>query len=427
MVADQYVDNDMSASSGKRRPEYERMLSDLRDGVRDAVIVYHQDRLTRRPVELEYFVEVVEQAGVSEVHFVSGPGVNIGNGDGLMVLRIMGAMAANETTGKSRRVLRKMEEVAASGMPHGGSNRPFGYEDDKITIRPDEAELLRALVARYIAGESLRSLVTWLNDEGIPTVTGKPWKTPTLRGALRSGRLAGLREHRGEVVGKAVWDPIITEADRNRVLARMTDMAVTGRRTPRRYVLSGLVRCGRCENRLFSASRVNERRYVCLSGPDHGGCGGITVTAPPLEELVADAVLYRLDTSELADVLAGRASQDAEGEALHATVAADRAQLDELADVYADGDITMREWKQARRRIADRIEGAEKRLSRMSRSDALAGLVGNGTQLRGQWADLNLTRQHAIVRAVLDHVVINPGKSGAQSLDPNRVDLVWRL
>ena len=40
---------------------------------------------------------------------------------------------------------------------------------------------------------------------------------------------------------------------------------------------------------------------------DQHGCGRLTVVAPPLEELVAAAVLFRLDTPEMADVLAGRA------------------------------------------------------------------------------------------------------------------------
>ncbi|MGZ8626892.1 MAG: recombinase family protein, partial [Actinomycetota bacterium] len=39
-VAEVYVDNDVSAYSGKPRPEYRRMLRDLKDGSRDAVVVY---------------------------------------------------------------------------------------------------------------------------------------------------------------------------------------------------------------------------------------------------------------------------------------------------------------------------------------------------------------------------------------------------
>src|SRR3954464_4593695 len=70
-VAEEYVDNDVSAYSGKRRPAYERMLADICDGYRDAVLVYHVDRLTRRPIELEQFVETVTAAGVRHVRFVS--------------------------------------------------------------------------------------------------------------------------------------------------------------------------------------------------------------------------------------------------------------------------------------------------------------------------------------------------------------------
>lgn len=317
------------------------------------MIVYHADRLTRRPIELEQFLEVITTAGLGHVRFVAGADVDIANGDGLMVLRLLAAVAANESASKSRRVRRKLDEVAASGMPHGGSNRPFGYEQDRITVRPDEAEVIRVLAARYLAGESQRSLVAWLDSEGVRTVTGGPWRTSTLKAMLRSGRIAGLREHRGLVVGPAVWEAIITPTERDRVLARLAAGAVSGRRPPRRYLLSGLLRCGRCGNTLYSSARKRARRYVCLSGPDHGGCGRLTVVAPPLEELLTTAVLYRLDTPELADALAGRAAQDEQAAALFESVAADREQLDELARLYAQRAIPAREWLAARNPIED--------------------------------------------------------------------------
>jgi site-specific DNA recombinase len=348
-VAEEYVDNDVSAFSGKARPAYQRMLAELTDGARDSVVVYHVGRLTRRPIELEQFLEVVTAASVRHVRFVAGGDVDIGNGDGLMVVRMLQAVAANESATKSRRVRRKLDEVAASGRPHGGSNRPFGYEGDRMTVRPDEAghrrlamadgeglesvsrEVVRSLVARYLAGESLRSLATWLDDNGVRTVTGKAWSTPTLRDMLASGRIAGLRRHRGQIVGPAAWPAIITPEQRDKVVARLNEAARTGRRHPRTYLLTGLLRCGRCDNKLFSSARGERRRYVCASGPDHGGCGRLTVVAPPLEELIADAVLYRLDTPELADALAGRAAADERSAALAEELSADRAQLDELA------------------------------------------------------------------------------------------------
>jgi hypothetical protein len=55
------------------------------------------------------------------------------------------------------------------------------------------------------------------------------------------------------------------------------------------------------------------------------------------------------------------------------------------------------------------------------------GLAGQGAALRASWERLNLTRQHAIIEAVLDYAVIAPGTRGVQSLDPGRVTPHWRL
>ena len=425
-IAQEYVDNDLSAYSGKLRPGYQQMLADLADGLRDAVICYHVDRLTRRPVELEQFVATVDAAGVRQVRFVSGD-MDLGTGDGLLIGRIMAAVAANESAAKSRRMLRKWEQNAAQGMPHGGSTRPFGYDADRVTVRPDEAQVIRQLVTRYLAGESLRSLCTWLVEAGVPTVTGGEWRSPTLRGLLRSGRIAGLREHRGEVVGPAQWEAIISPADRDRVLARMAEQTASGRRSPRRYVLSGLLRCGKCGGKLYASPRENSRRYVCLTGPDQRGCGRLTVVAEPLEAMLVEAVLQRLDGPELADAQAGRRDTAGAGAGDFSDgLAGDQAQLDELAVMFGKQEISAREWRAAREPIERRIQDRQRQLAALTRTDALIGLPGNGSQLRDQWEDLSISRQAAIVAAVLDHAVIAPGQSGARSLDPLRVAAVWR-
>ena len=103
------------------------------------------------------------------------------------------------------------------------------------------------------------------------------------------------------------------------------------------------------------------------------------------------------------------------------------SQLEERAQLYADRQISAREWMTARNPIEARRGDNERRLSRMTRNDALAGIVGNGEQLHAQWSELNLTRQAAIVKAVLDRVVIAAAAHRGRGLDPDRVDLVWRV
>ncbi|MEB3063272.1 recombinase family protein [[Mycobacterium] zoologicum] len=429
-VGAEYVDNDVSAFSGKPRRQYAQMLADLASGDRDAVIVYNLDRLHRRPVELEEFVTLCESVGVRDVATVTAD-IDLGNDDGLFMARIFAAFAAKESGRKSARIRRKMLQNAQAGLPHG-SARPFGYEADKITVRESEAAVVREMVDRYLAGQSLRSLTIWLNESQVVPSVAKSWQTTAVRQVLSSGRIAGLREHRGEVIGPAVWPAIITPVQRDRVLARMAARSVTKTRTARTYLLSGMLRCGRCGHRLYSQARRSNpqnrvRRYVCLKGPDHGGCGRLTVVAAPVEELLTEAVLVRLDSPQLADVLAGKATADADVAALAAQVDADRGRLDELAGLYADSAITAREWIAARDPITERITTARRDIATATDTTAVFELAGTGGVLRMEWDGLDLGRQQAIIKAVLDHAVIAPGTPGSRSLDISRVEPYWRV
>ncbi|OBF58153.1 serine recombinase [Mycolicibacterium monacense] len=429
-IGAEYVDNDVSAFSGKPRPQYAQMLEDLGSGSRDAVIVYNLDRLHRRPAELEDFVALCERVGVSQVATVTAD-IDLGNDDGLFMARIFAAFAAKESGRKSARQKRKNEQKAAQGLPHG-PNRAFGYEQDLVTIRPAEAAIVRELAERVIAGETVHALTVWLNDTGVPTVRGRPWSTTAVRGILASPRIAGLRVYRGEVVGDAVWEPIITASQRDQVVGALASRKLSRRRAVRTYLCSGLLRCGRCGNRLLSQARHSNpdrcvRRYVCSSGPDQRGCGRLTVVAEPVEALLTDAVLARLDSPAFADTLAGKNHADASVTALSEALMADQARLDELATLYAENVVSAREWITARDPITARIRDTERQLAHAAGSTALHGLVGQGSTLRTQWGELTLDRQHAIIKAVLDHAVIAPGTPGARSLDINRVQPVWRV
>src|SRR5271165_5724161 len=64
-VAGVYTDNDVSATNGKPRPAYQRLLADLADGLVDAVVVWDLDRLHRRPIELEEFLDLADRRRVA--------------------------------------------------------------------------------------------------------------------------------------------------------------------------------------------------------------------------------------------------------------------------------------------------------------------------------------------------------------------------
>jgi multidrug efflux pump subunit AcrA (membrane-fusion protein) len=153
----------------------------------------------------------------------------------------------------------------------------------------------------------------------------------------------------------------------------------------------------------------------------------MAINAGPLEELIAGTVLYRLDTTELSTALEGRATSTADNTTLQESIDADVAQLEELTQLYAARTITAVEWIQAKRPIEGRLSESRRRMAHAARASVVSDYIGNGDALRRQWAALNLDRQRAIVRAILDHVVISPARPGIHHVDPGRVTPVWRL
>ena len=424
-VYERYVDQDVSAYKARVRPAYRRMLSDLRSGTIDGVIVYHLDRLHRLPRELEEFFDVCRDAGVDDLACVTGR-IDLADPDGQFQARILGAVAKKESDDKSRRIRRKNDERAAAGKVPGGGTRGYGYAEDRRTIRPGEAAVIRDAANRFLAGESIRSICTRLNERSVPTSTGKQWTQQTLRRMLDAPRISGQRIHRGEIVGAAEWPAIITPAESERIRALLADPNRRTNKTARRYLLRGLLRCGRCGATLISRPRADgTRRYVCAKGPGCGGCGGITINADPVEHAVTEAVLFRLDSPEFAASLSGRSDDPAAAE-WQADAERAQAQLDELATAYAAQLIGLQEWLTARGAIEQRQQAARKKLATLNRTTALDGYLGNTSELREQWPTMPLSRQAAIVAATLDHAVIAPATPGRNTIDLSRIGFVWR-
>lgn len=426
-VQGRYVDDDRSAYSGKRRPQYRQLLDDIRRGSIDAVVVWHLDRLHRQPRELEEFFDVCDAAGVSALASVTGD-VDLSTHDGRFMARILGAVARKESDDKSRRIARKHLEMAQTGEWAGGGTRPFGYQADRRSLDPVEARFVGEAATRVLAGESLRSVTADLNARAVPTVHGGSWTTQVVRRLLLSARISGQREHHGQIVGKAQWDAIISTEDTARLRALLNDPARRLDRTPRRYLLAGLLRCAHCDAKLISRPRGDgTRRYVCARVPGRAGCGKIAILAEPLERLVQEAILYRLDTPELADALSGRSSEGKEAARASAELEADQRQLEELATAYGNRLITFREYLAARKPIETRIDAARRALARDSKLTAVADYVGDGAALRARWDDLPFSRQRAILAALLDRAVVGAAVRGRTAFDPSRITPVWRV
>ena len=156
------------------------------------------------------------------------------------------------------------------------------------------------------------------------------------------------------------------------------------------------------------------------------GCGRVAILAEPSKRFIAEAVLYRLDTPELAAALAGAALPDDDGE--QANLAADRAQLEELARAYGERQITFPEYLAARKPIEARIEAGPAPLSRSTRTEAIDAYVG---EVRRAPGDLGRSAARPVSGRSSPRCSTGPSSGpavrGRNRFDPDRVEPVWRV
>jgi site-specific DNA recombinase len=289
-----YVDNDISAYSGKPRPAYRAMMAALTRGEIEAIVTYNPDRLYRREQDLAAFVDAVQAAGAL-VATTSGGDYDLNTADGRMFARMAGIAAIHQSERAAERIKRKQQEILEKGGVSGGGARPYGYADDRVTVVEEEAEVIREATRRVLAGESVFGVCEGLNRRGVPAASGGLWKQVKLKRILRSGRIAGMREHEGVDVVKAVWPAIITTGESIRLRAILTP----GRSTARpRHLLTGILQCSRCGRPMGSggSSADGIRSYACRRLD--GGCG-TTINAQHVEAQVIAELMPRLDAAPL--------------------------------------------------------------------------------------------------------------------------------
>lgn len=432
------VDNDISAYSGKPRPEYRRALAMIEGREAQALVAWHVDRITRRPSELEGLIDVVEQTG-ADVHTVTAGRYDLSTPAGRAQARILGAMARYESEQKSERLRSKHRQLAESGKPSGGGSRHFGYgcrsrrkiaagtaecslpdcTHDGLSIVPDEAAIVREVIAGVLAGRTLYGICYELNDRGIQRSEGGRWHINQVRKLATSAVIAGYREHEGRL-SRAVWPAIVDLDDVKRVRAILS--APRQRRASQKYLLRGLLCCSDCGAQMISRPRQSgERCYVCPGPMDHGyrGCGHRRALSATIEAFVLEGVFARLDGAEIPTA---KPANDDSHELLQRLSRLDE-RLAELGELWATGELDRVGWQSARRSLERQKDDLNALLATLTTRKASALPDGS---LRDAWPDLDFDRQRAILAEIIERIDLKPAVRGRNKFDPARVSVVWK-
>lgn len=153
-----FADNDVSASKSRAGTEYARMMHLIKTGHGpDALVITYMDRLYRQPIELEQIIPVIEKAGILVATVYEGD-VDLRTDSGQTFARITVALARQEVMRKARRQKRANLERAQKGDRSPHTIRPFGWNDDRVTLFEEEAEAIRWACPHVLSGGSIAAV-----------------------------------------------------------------------------------------------------------------------------------------------------------------------------------------------------------------------------------------------------------------------------
>jgi len=440
-VASVYPDNDVSAYSGRRRPQWERLNADIAAGLIDAIACWHVDRLTRSPRELEDVIDLHDRHGI-QLATCTGD-IDLSTPTGRLIARTLGAAARHEAEHKGERQRRQLRQAAEQGKPHGGQ-RGYGHTADRSTIIEPEAGVIREMTRRALAGESIKELARELNARGLRTVSAGPWSRQALRVVLVSARISGRREYKptdsyepghrpmlGQITAADAWPAIISPADSDRLRALLSDPGRANHTTRSyRYLLSGVFSCGLCGARLTGRAHAGRPRYMCVKDPGRAGCGRIAVFADLAEAEARDKILTALNDSPglLPRLLAKQASASAgpAGDDPAAQLRGIDERRDELAAAWASREISRKEWATARRVLDEQAAQLTSRLTSSAQALALAQFAALDGDMWQRWEHPQMTTsaRRALIQACVTAITVNPATPGRR-WDPDRIQPDW--
>lgn len=492
-----FEDNDLSAYSGKPRPDYKAMLDALARGEGDCVLAWHTDRLHRSPVELEQYIDACSPRAI-ETRTVKAGHLDLSTATGRMIARQLGVQARYEVERMIERSKRARDQKASHGEYSGGP-RPFGYEsggvvprtlecpdcrktgpdgfaarrtcdacdavgqftrdltcqacDGKDTLRVtfvcdgcgtgavfqegSEASLVVQATLGVLAGVSLRSLAKEQAELGTVSIYGNEQRIGQLREVLKRPRNAGLMQHRGQVIGRADWMPLVDEPTWRSMLAILKERSryVSGSNV-RKYLGSGIYECAECGGKMSGFPRKKARQkvrpgqvgdkqpaYRCT------GDGCVIRGGESLDNYVQLYLMNRLREGDAAALTAHRGPQ-VDVKALQEKMRAARQRLDELAEALGQGEMDMQEWRAAAAPARKRLQEAEEQMKDAVKGNPIAELLAADDPV-AVWNDrrFDLSRKRAAIDYVM-RVRVGRARPGRQPdgsyFDTDSIQIEWK-
>jgi site-specific DNA recombinase len=281
-VADVYQDDGVSGTIPlHERPEGRRLLEGAKEGRFQTVLVKKLDRLGRTLLVIVDAHDRLAQVG-GALKSATEP-IDTSTPPGRLIFQMLASFAEYDRESIRERTQAGLHRAWANGAHMGAI--PYGYdiaEDGSFVVVPEEAEIVKEILANIAGGATLYSEAKRLNDLGLPSPGsrfkgrprkhGRSWLHSTIRSLVHQRAYSGVHRVKlngGKDSAERMVPAMVSPTLQERALAALTEnKRYGGGKKGRNYLLRGLVWCSHCGTTYggnCSAAPHTDKRYAYYS------------------------------------------------------------------------------------------------------------------------------------------------------------------
>ena len=252
IIVDVYVDEGISARKRyTKRPEFMRMLNDIKAHKIDVILFIKLDRWFRNIADYYEVQSILDQHQIQWIATEEDYDTTTANGR--LSLNIKLAIAQDESDRTSERIKFVFKNMVKEGRVITGST-PIGYKilEKRMVINENEVEIVKTIFNKYIDTRSMKATSRYILN-----TYGRSIDTKSMKHILQN------RLYLGEAYGIKNWcEPIIQEEtfDLANQLLETRSARYEGTRSDRTYLFTGIVFCQCCGRRMTTYSCSNKRK-----------------------------------------------------------------------------------------------------------------------------------------------------------------------
>ena len=329
-----YHDEALTGKTDKR-PDFQRMIKEAKNGKFDYIIVYKLDRFARNRYDSAIYKAQLKKSNVRILSAME----NIADGpEGIILESVLEGMAEYYSANLAQNVMRGLHQRAELAKYLGGTV-PLGYkidEDKNYIIDEKSAPIVKKIYKMYADGFTIKEICHELNTTGHKSSIGKIFTYNSLHRILTNPKYIGRYEYMSVVLDNAI--PKIID---NATFEKVQQKVQRNKRSPASsksmvdFHLTGKLFCGKCGNNMVGDSGTSNTGtkyyyYSCIEKKHRHGCTKKSVKKDWIEEIITDVTINQVLTDENIEYISKKAFEIYEKEK------DDKSEITALKDALRD-------------------------------------------------------------------------------------------